>query len=170
MNKPKHTGLTLSIVALAAVCLVQTAPDADAQQGRPPVARPWGQPVRKEQPPEYRATSLDRDVQLPNLPGYTGKQVFISGLLYPNAKDGPGYYVMYNTEHTQDQVKQWWTNALKMDPWKITFTDDRVIKAHAKDGSKCTITAGPIITTTPEKSKGMHGSYMVYFHVKQKSR
>jgi hypothetical protein len=166
--------LVMSLLSLAAICFV---PNAVAQQNQQPAtkrptSRPWGSApiIRTEQPPEYRATNLDRDVSLPNLPGYTGKQVFVSGLLYPNAKEGPGYYVMYNTEHTQDQVKQWWTNALKMDPWKVTYSDDRTIKAHAKDGSKCTITAGPIITTSADKSKGMHGSYMVYFHVSQKSR
>jgi hypothetical protein len=165
--------LVMSVISLTAVCL---APPALAQQGyQPPTKknmnRTWGAPtqqIRKEQPVEFRATNLDRDVALPNLPGYTGKQVFVSGLLYPNAKDGPGYYVVYNTEHTQAQVKEWWANALKMDPWKISYTDFQTIKAHGKDGSKCTITAGPIVSTTAAKNKGMNGSYSIYFHVAQK--
>jgi len=170
----KQIGVMVSLISLTAVNVFATA---NAQNGyQPPTKRPinraWGsQPVvRTEQPLEFRATNLDREVSLPNLPGYTGKQQFISGLMYPNAKDGPGYYINYNTEHTQQQVRQWWTNALKIDPWKITFSDDTTIKAHDKNGSKCTITTGPVMTAATDKSKGMHGSYMLYFHISQKQK
>jgi len=179
LSSYKHVGGTGFSIAIFAslLALVSSGARAQVQQSNQPqkvskyVSKQWGQSVanaRKEQPLEYRAANMDREVALPNLPGYTGKQVFVNGLSYPNAKLGPGYYMMFNTEHTKDQVKDWWTNALKMDPWKISYTDKNTIKAHAKDGSKCSIIAGQVIGTEAAKVKGMHGSYSVYFHVKEK--
>ena len=147
------------------------APKTPTQQyRRQPMARNYGAPVRREQPSEYKANVLDRDVVLPNLPGYTGKQVFVSGLIYPNARNSPGYMVTYNTEHTKDQVKQWWMNALNMPPWKVTFTDASSIQAVSKDGAKVTVSPGISVTTTAEKRKGMHGSYIVHYHDNGKPR
>lgn len=162
-------GMTLVVGSLGFITAIANA-QAPAktspvqQYRRQPLARNYGGQVRREQPNEYKAANLDRDVVLPNLPGYTGKQIFVSGLTYPNARNAPGYMITYNTEHTKDQVKQWWANALNMPPWKVTFTDSSSIQATSKDGQKVTISPSTIVTTTPEKSKGMHGSYIVYYH------
>lgn len=164
----KIVGL-LTILSLAGFCpsmaqVKQTTTPQSAQR-RGPVARPWGQnPARTTQPSEFQGVSLDREMQLPNLPGYTGKQIFVTGVQYPNATGGPGYFMIFNTEHTESQVREWWTNALKNEPWKIEFRDARSLKARAKDGSKCAITAGGRQVAAPEKMKGMNGSYTIYYH------
>lgn len=179
-----HQTALSGLLLVALSIYAQTAFSAACAQGgqqqqqqqpatRQPVNRAWGtqsRPVRAEQPAEYKANVLDRDVALPNLPAYTGKQVFMNGLTYPNAKQGPGYFVVYNTEHDSSQVKEWWHNALKMDPWKVTYTDASTIKADTKDGSSCTITTGPLIASPSDKAKGMKGSYSVYYHLVQKNR
>lgn len=129
--------------------------------------RPTGQsPV--EQDTVYKSQPLTQEVALPNLPSYTGKKVFISGLQYPNAKDGPGYYLVYNTEHPESDVKEWWKAAFKGDPtWKLTSTDES-IRATSRDGSQCHVVVANLLPSSPEKMKGMRGSYSIYFHVVQK--
>ncbi len=170
----KSTGL-LMILSLSGLCL-DCAPSlaqgynrpVSAAVRRPPVRLPGQKAARTVQPAEFQGVSLDRDVALPSLPGYTGKQIFLTGMQYPNANGGPGYMVIYNTEHTETQVRDWWRNALGTDPWKIDFKDARSIKAHQKDGSKCVITAGARQVGPPERMKGMNGSYTVYYHPKTK--
>lgn len=119
---------------------------------------------QKQQDPQFQANHLDRPISLSGLPQYTGKQFFIMGLAYPNAKGGPGYIQTFNVEHTQSQVKQWWTNALRMSNWKITQSDDTLIRATHKNGSTCSITMAGVANTTKEKSKNCHSSYSIYYH------
>lgn len=161
----KAFGLLMAVLVTGIDCSPSLAQGYNKPvQRRPPTRGQGMQAVRTVQPPEFVGVSLDRDVALPMLPGYTGKQIFVTGMEYPNATGGPGYMMVYNTEHTEAQVREWWTNALNNDPWKIDFKSSRTIKAHQKDGSKCTITAGNKQTTAAEKMKGMNGSYIVYYH------
>lgn len=148
----------------------QTNPQYHQQRRQQPIqpVRPWGGPAgRKEAPAEYAAVKLDREVALPNVPTYTGKQVFLSGLQYPNSPQGAGYMLLYNTEHTTSQVKEWWANALNNSPWKIELTSDDSVQAVSKDGSSCIVTVATRASSTPERMKGMRASYTIYFGEKK---
>lgn len=161
----KTAGLLVALLLTGLDCLPSLAQGYNKPQQRRPSLRGEGmKTVRTVQPPEFQGVSLDRDVALPMLPGYTGKQIFVTGMQYPNATGGPGYMMVYNTEHTEAQVREWWTNALSNDPWKIDFKSSRTIKAHQKDGSKCTVTAGTKQVAAAERMKGMNGSYTIYYH------
>ncbi|MBX9667513.1 MAG: hypothetical protein K2X93_07840 [Candidatus Obscuribacterales bacterium] len=162
------------MLALTSVGVIDCFSAAQAQpKGQP--RRPgqgWQPPltsaVRKEAPAEFSSQNLDQEIALPNIPSYTGKQVFMNGVTYPNAKTGPGYYLTYNTEHTPQQVKDWWSNALKVDPWKITSTEGSVLQSVGRDGAHCIITTGPMIRVPKEKTKGMRGSYTIFYQQPQK--
>lgn len=113
------------------------------------------------QPSEYAATNMDRPVALPDIPQFTGKQEFSTGLIYNNAKGGPGYYMTYNTENPQEEVRSWWMNALRMHQWKVEFSDEAHIKAHTKKGGKCSIqVAAPMGAKSPK----MRASYTIFYH------
>ncbi len=161
-------------LALSAALGLSFAPMSSAQNRQvQPQTNRGQQPAapanrRTQQPAEYQASDLDREIQLPNVPSYTGKQKYVSGLIYPNAKQGPGYYMIYNTEHTESQVKEWWQNALSMDPWKVNFTDATTVKARAKDGSTCNIVVMGVQGVNKDTAKGMRGSYSLFCHIVQK--
>jgi hypothetical protein len=151
-----------SIIAVVLVLTMSSWTAANAQWGFK--QNQGNNNQNKNNDPKFQANHLDRPIALPGLPQYTGKQYFIMGLAYPNAKDGPGYIQTFNVEHTQDQVKQWWSNALRMSNWKITQSDGELIRAQDKDGSVCSITMSDVANTTKEKSKNCHSSYSIYFH------
>lgn len=111
---------------------------------------------------EFAATNMDRPVSLPDLPQFTGKQEFSTGLVYDNAKGGPGYYMTFNTENPQEEVRSWWLNALRMHQWKVEFSDEAHIKAHAQKGQgKCSIqVAAPMGAKSPK----MKASYTIFYH------
>lgn len=110
---------------------------------------------------EFQATNMDRPVSLPDIPEFTGKQEFCTGLVYNNAKGGPGYYMTFNTENPPEDVRTWWMNALRMHQWKVEFTDAIHIKAHAKKGGKCSIQVqGPMGAKSPR----MRSSYTIFYH------
>lgn len=140
----------------------------------PMVARPYStsNPNRdgKVREAEFNPNDLPRPINLPNLPGYTGTQYYINGLVYPNAKDGPGYMMVFNCENTKVQIKDWWQNALKMHKWNVSYSDSNTIKARDQDGSTCIITMQGPITTTKDKSKNVRAAYQIYYHqvVKEK--
>ncbi len=164
--------LMLTLLTISNVAEWCTAAQAQ-QRGQP--RRPgqgWQPPltneVRRIAPTEFASQNLDQEIALPNVPSYTGKQVFMNGVTYPNAKAGPGYYLTYNTEHTPQQVRDWWSNALKVDPWKIVATDGNVLQSVGRDGAHCMITTGPVVRVPKEKTKGMRGSYTIFFQQPQK--
>jgi len=169
---------TLILLSVICVCELNAAMQAIAQTPTTPkvspmVARPYSSsnPNRdgKVQESEFNPNALPRPINLPNLPSYTGAQQYINGLVYPNAKDGPGYMMVFNCENTKVQIKDWWQNALKIHKWDVTFSDSNTIKARDKDGSICIVTMqGPI--TTKDRSKNTRAAYQIYYHqvVKEK--
>jgi|GEM_PF-1394573 hypothetical protein len=177
-----HRKVLFSAVVTSLVTVGMTAQNVDAQsprmyQGTPSATNyrfkgPSGKDLRLPdgqkhalrtgaQPSEYAATNMDRPVSLPDIPQFTGKQEFSTGLIYNNAKGGPGYYMTYNTENPQEEVRSWWLNALRMHQWKVEFSDEAHIKAHTKKGGKCTISvAAPMGAKSPK----MRASYTILYH------
>jgi hypothetical protein len=143
----------------------QAALQAAMRQPRRPMAQAPGQAApRKTAPKEFAGVSIDRDVALPNVPGYTGKQAFMTGMQYPHNIGGPGYFVIYNTEHTQAQVREWWGNALANDPWVITSKDTRSLTAKARDGSTVSVGVSERqYSPDTNKVRGMNASYTIYY-------
>lgn len=137
------------------------------QRQNPAVTRPYStsNPNRdgKVRESEFNPQNLARPISLPGLPAYTGTQYYVNGLVYPNAKGGVGYMMVYNCENTKEQIKEWWTNALKMHKWSVNYTDARTVKAKDKDGSICTVTIEDPVTTSKDKSKNVRAAYHIYF-------
>lgn len=121
-------------------------------------------PLRRgQQPKEYQSKNMDREVSLPNVPNYTGEQKFISGMEYPNHENGAGYYMVMNTANTPEQVKEWWLNALRMHRWKVTFSDKSSIKAEETSSGTVSVQVAPPVTADEKRTKGMRGSYTIYY-------
>lgn len=167
--------ILFGITSQSSMSIAALAQTPSTQKISPMVARPYStsNPNRdgKVREAEFNPNVLARPINLPNLPGYTGTQYYINGLVYPNAKDGPGYMMVFNCENTKVQVKDWWQNALKMHKWDVTFSDSNIIKARDKDGSTCIVTMQGPITTSKDKSKNVRAAYQIYYHqvVKGKS-
>ncbi|MBK9144384.1 MAG: hypothetical protein IPM23_17960 [Candidatus Melainabacteria bacterium] len=163
--------IRLSLASLALSQLFLTAEttvwiqSASAQYGQQKVGTTTYDPRRtKEQDPEFKANQLDRPIALPGLPDFTGKQHFISGLVYPNAKQGPGYFLSFNTENTEQQVKDWWRAALQGGQWSLIFQDDRCVRGRLKDGSTCTVQVEAPLNSTKDKMKNCRSSYSIHYH------
>lgn len=127
--------------------------------------RPKGKPA-----PTLKPNYLEQPIALPDLPSFTGQQDFMSGISYPDAPNGPGYVLTYNVENTQQQVLDWWKNALRIQGWNITMASDSSVHAKNKDGHTVTVS-----TNMPhdKKIKGKknvkvaRASYSLFFHVHQ---
>jgi len=156
--------LVLSQLFLAAESTICIEP-ASAQYGQQKVGTSTYDPRRtKEQEAEFKANQLDRPIALPGLPDFTGKQHFVSGLVYPNAKQGPGYFLSFNTENTEQQVKDWWRAALQGGQWSLIFQDTRCVRGRMKDGTTCTVQVEAPLNSTKEKMKNCRSSYAIHYH------
>lgn len=168
----KRIVLGASILTFGLTILFSSTP-ASAQYGQQKQfggTKKYDGKNKKKQESEFQYTNMDRPVSLPSLPQFSGKQHFISGLSYPNSKNGPGWIQTFNVENPESDVKSWWTNALRMHQWKITFTDQKTVRGKLKDGSVCTVTVDPPVNTTKDKMKNCRASYAVYYHQVKKQR
>lgn len=141
-------------------------PQANAQYGQ---KRKYGgtkkyDGKKKEQESQFQRTKLDRPVSLPDVPQYTGKQIFVSGLAYPNNKSGPGWMMVFNTEHTQDQVISWWKNALRMGSWKIQNSGQKNVRAKSREGHMVSVSVEAVRPSTKKKMKKCRACYTIFYH------
>lgn len=141
-----------------------SSPNPNTRAKSPPVGLPSKPASPKRtgpQPAEFQAQNMQQPVSLPDLPQFTGKQEFSTGLIYNNAKGGPGYYMTFNTENPKEEIRSWWLNALRMHQWKVEFSDEAHIKAHTKKGGKVSVqVAAPMGAKSPK----MRASYTIFYH------
>lgn len=161
--------MRLSVAALTFSLFLQTSisyQPCQAQYGQQRVGVSTYDPSKpkKEQETEFQANKLDRPIELPGVPSYTGKQYFVTGLAYPNAKSGPGYFLNFNTEHDKQQIKDWWTAALQSGSWRITFQDKNCVRGKMRDGTTCTVNVEDPIPTTKDKMKKCRAGYSISYH------
>lgn len=140
MNKWKR------LIAIAAVIGITQliAPDANAQFGGN--KRNPNRPASADQ--EYKYEKLTAPVQFPNVPPYTGRTKFVSGLKYPNDKGGPRIGMTFLVQEDQAQVLDWYRQSLKIYQWKVIEmpAQPNLITAASRDGT-LSVRVGP--THTP---------------------
>lgn len=74
-----------------------------------------------------------------DIPDYTGKAKLATGTIYQPGGAGTALMICtYNVNEPKSQVKDWYTNALRMYGWNITFQSESVINAvNSKSGNTC---------------------------------
>lgn len=132
----KISALTL-IAALLCLCESNAVLAANDAAQKAALANRANRPVSADM--EYKAEKLTAPVPLPNVPMYTGKSVFISGLRYPNDRSGQRYGMTYGVNEDPSAVKDWYRQSLKMYNWTVldtsNSTDSDVIGAHLNNVS-----------------------------------
>jgi hypothetical protein len=72
-----------------------------------------------------------------DIPQYTGKAKFQTGAQYaPGGSNGALMILTYTVAEPKEQVKDWYSNALRMYGWNITFQSPTVLNAtNSKSGN-----------------------------------
>lgn len=68
---------------------------------------------------EYKPERLTQIVDLPNVPRYTGRAVFLSGLRYPRDTSGERIGMSLAVMESEPEILDWYKQALKMYSWRI---------------------------------------------------
>lgn len=91
---------------------------------------------------EFDKTPLEKKIDIPGIPEYTGKTQYLGGLVFPNSKGGPTYIMNFRCKEKSADVHAWYENSLKMYQWKIITTDPKLITAEDKEKNFCYILVG----------------------------
>jgi len=85
---------------------------------------------------------LDRMIDLPDIPNYSGKTEFISGDELEGPK-GVSYRLKFYAKEDADEVGKWYNDALSMYSWKMVDHSPHTCTARSKSGSQATVTVNP---------------------------
>jgi len=89
---------------------------------------------------DYATIKLSQPVQIPNVPPYSGRAVFIEGLRYPNDTSGERFGMTYAVAEEDEQVLDWYKTALKNYKWNVlNFSPGAKSITAVKDGSTFTL-------------------------------
>ncbi len=144
--------------------LAQVPQQSPTQQQAYIQQKPRANPRRGAQLKQFQGQTMNSAVALPNVPDYSGEQVFMTGMAYPHNQGSPGYFMVFNTRHKPDQVKEWWVNALRMHKWEIGFANDTSVKASdPKNGTVSVQVASVVDVEDQKKVKNMNGSYTIFY-------
>lgn len=122
-------------VALLVVLIPVTITPGCAQQQNPALSRLPKYPHRDRPPAadsEFKADRLTQDIDLPSVPPYSGKKIFLSGFRYPNDKTGERVGITYGVMEPESQVVDWYKDALKKYGWDIRNASESNLVAAAK--------------------------------------
>jgi len=132
-----------SIVLLALL----VSPAGAQQQGTRQWTRtdPAQKAVRVSRPADpVPNKKLDRIIDLPDIPTYSGKTEFISG----EQLDGPkstSYRIRFYAKEEPDEVGKWYNDALSMYSWKMLDHTNRTCTARSKNGGMASVTVNPCL-------------------------
>lgn len=139
----------LSVIA-SALCACTSAGSALAQgqtQGQP--QNPFkNRPVlgrsSSHLPDEFKTEKLSGVVELPEVPQYTGKTVFISGLRYPRDRSGARIILTLGVQELESDILEWYKSALKSYRWVLAPSgpNDKYVSA-AKNKNTFTVQISP---------------------------
>jgi len=95
-------------------------------------------------PDEFKTEKLTGIVDLPEVPQYTGKAVFISGMRYPKDRSGARIVMTLGVQEFESDVLEWYKSALKSYRWILapSTSTDKLISA-AKNNNSFTIQISP---------------------------
>jgi hypothetical protein len=89
-----------------------------------------------------RFVVLSSPMELPEVPKYTGRATFVSGLQYPDNPHGPVVLLVYRVHEDAAEVLQWYSDALKSYLWQVQDLKPETRQVLASKGrTECTILA-----------------------------
>jgi len=130
------------------VLLALIVSPAGAQQG----ARQWtradyaqNKAIKMARPADpVPNRKLDRIIDLPDIPNYSGKTEFISGEELDGPK-GTSYRLRFYAKEDPDEVGKWYNDALSMYSWKMLDHTTRTCTARSKNGGQATVIVNPCL-------------------------
>ena len=91
-----------------------------------------------------RFVVLSSPMDLPDVPKYTGRATFVSGLKYPDNPHGPVVLLTYRMHEEGQEVLQWYSDSLKAYSWRVQDLKPETRQVLASKGrTECTILASP---------------------------
>lgn len=141
---PRNLAVLLSSISLL-ITLVAVKP-THAQQPSPGQTRLPRYPHRDRPPAadsEFKADRLTQDIDLPSVPPYSGKKIFLSGFRYPNDKTGERVGITYGVMEPESQVTDWYKDALKKYGWDIRNASESNLVAAAKGAKTFSVRITP---------------------------
>lgn len=93
---------------------------------------------------EFKTERLTEQVDFPDVPRYTGKVTFLSGLRYPHDRNGQRVGMTLGVNEPADEVIQWYKDTLKSYRWNVLrdSPESRVVSA-TKDGNTFSVRIAP---------------------------
>ena len=89
-----------------------------------------------------RYIALSSPIELPDVPQYTGRLTFVSGLRYPDDPHGSTVLLTYRMHEEMAEVLQWYAESLKSYAWKVQDLKPDTHQVLALKGrTACTILA-----------------------------
>jgi hypothetical protein len=76
---------------------------------------------------------------LPQMPAYAGKSVFLGAYVQSQGKGWTIYRCRYLAKEDMQHVKDWYQNALEGNGWKLLHASPQILTATHKDGHTCTV-------------------------------
>ena len=115
-----------------------------AQQQSPFKNRPILGRSPSHLPDEFKTEKLSGVVDLPEVPQYTGKTVFISGLKYPRDRSGARIVLTLGVQELETDILEWYKSALKSYRWVLAPSgpNDSYVSA-AKNNNTFTVQISP---------------------------
>jgi hypothetical protein len=96
--------------------------------------------IRAARPPDpVPNKKLDRIIDLPEIPSYSGKTEFISGEELDGAQS-TSYRLRFYAKEEPTEVGKWYVDALSMYSWKLLDHGPTTCTARSKSGSQATVT------------------------------
>ncbi|HEY9733204.1 MAG TPA: hypothetical protein V6C89_14900 [Drouetiella sp.] len=139
------TTTRLLVIAASALCAcAATASEAladtnsNAKGAQPRVFRP----VTADR--EYACETLTQPVDIPNVPTFTGRTKFITGLRYPNDRSGYRIGLTFAAVEEESQIVEWYRTALTGYGWKLLdIAPDGKTLTAVRDGATFTVRISP---------------------------
>jgi hypothetical protein len=130
------TSLLLGVVLNLNVLAFAKSDDAPARAlNGQPLPKPDRRGIQVQA--KMEADALTGKVDLPNLPEFTGKAVFIGGLVH-QANKGQHYVEHFKAKEDAKLVLDWYLNTLNMYKWQIMYNDSQSITAKSPT-AQCSI-------------------------------
>lgn len=85
---------------------------------------------------EYRSDRLTAPIELTDIPQYTGRAVFVTGLKYPRDRSGMRVGMTFGVQEGESEVLEWYKSALKTYKWSLlseSVVDKSISAAKGKN-------------------------------------
>lgn len=74
-------------------------------------------------------TRLETEVNLPDVPAFTGEHKFSTGIVFPDTHGGPAYVIRYSTTTKPTDVIAWYRQSLQSYGWKERSGSSYTVRA-----------------------------------------